>query len=50
MSYEEAATLPYGAVMAVSLLKKAGVQPGQNVPDQRRFGRHRGDGRPAGQI
>jgi NADPH:quinone reductase-like Zn-dependent oxidoreductase len=31
MSYEEAATLPYGAVMAVSLLKRADVQPGQSV-------------------
>jgi NADPH:quinone reductase-like Zn-dependent oxidoreductase len=31
MGYDEAATLPYGAVMAVSLLKKANVQPGQNV-------------------
>ncbi len=31
LSYDEAATLPYGAVMAVSLLKKAGLQPGQKV-------------------
>jgi NADPH:quinone reductase-like Zn-dependent oxidoreductase len=31
LSYAEAATLPYGAVMAVSLLKKANLQPGQKV-------------------
>lgn len=31
LSYDEAATLPYGAVMAVSLLKKARLQPGQKV-------------------
>jgi NADPH:quinone reductase-like Zn-dependent oxidoreductase len=31
LSYDEAATLPYGAVMAVSLLKRANLQPGQNV-------------------
>jgi NADPH:quinone reductase-like Zn-dependent oxidoreductase len=31
LSFDEAATLPYGAVMAVSLLKKANIQPGQQV-------------------
>ena len=31
LSYEEAATLPYGAVMATSLLGKANVQRGQKV-------------------
>ena len=31
LSYDEAATLPYGAVMAASLLKKARLQPGQKV-------------------
>jgi NADPH:quinone reductase-like Zn-dependent oxidoreductase len=31
LSYDEAATLPYGAVMAVSLLEKAALQPGQKV-------------------
>ncbi|MBI5297067.1 MAG: NAD(P)-dependent alcohol dehydrogenase [Chloroflexi bacterium] len=31
LSYEEAATLPYGAVMATSLLAKANLQRGQKV-------------------
>jgi len=31
LSYEEAATLPYGAIMATSLLGKANVQRGQKV-------------------
>lgn len=31
MSYEEASTIPYGAIMAVPLLKKANIQPGQKV-------------------
>jgi NADPH:quinone reductase-like Zn-dependent oxidoreductase len=31
MSYAEAASLPYGAIMASSLLKKAHIQPGQKV-------------------
>lgn len=31
LTYEEAATLPYGAVMAVSLLAKANIQRGQKV-------------------
>ncbi len=31
LTYEEAATLPYGAVMAVSLLGKANLQRGQKV-------------------
>lgn len=31
LSYEEASTLPYGAVMAVSLLGKANLQRGQKV-------------------
>ena len=31
MSYEEAAAVPYGALMGLSLLQKAGVQPGQKV-------------------
>jgi NADPH:quinone reductase-like Zn-dependent oxidoreductase len=31
LSYEEAATLPYGAIMASSLLRKANLQPGQKV-------------------
>ena len=31
LSYDEAATLPYGAIMAVSLLQKARLQPGQRI-------------------
>ena len=31
LSYEEAATLPYGAIMATSLLGKANIQRGQKV-------------------
>ena len=31
LSYEEAVTLPYGAIMAKSLLGKANIQPGQKV-------------------
>ena len=31
MSYAEAATVPYGAIMASSLLRKANLQPGQKV-------------------
>ena len=31
MSYEEATTVPYGAMMALNLLKKANIRPGQKV-------------------
>ncbi len=31
LDYAEAASLPYGALMAVSLLKKANLQPGQKI-------------------
>ncbi|NJN44568.1 MAG: NAD(P)-dependent alcohol dehydrogenase [Anaerolineae bacterium] len=31
MSYEEAAVIPYGAIMAFNLLQKANIKPGQKV-------------------
>ena len=31
LTYEEAAVMPYGAIMALSLLRKADLQPGQKV-------------------
>jgi NADPH:quinone reductase-like Zn-dependent oxidoreductase len=31
LAYDEAATLPYGAIMAVSLLQKVRLQPGQKI-------------------
>jgi NADPH:quinone reductase-like Zn-dependent oxidoreductase len=31
LTFDEAATLPYGAIMAVSLLQKANLKPGQKV-------------------
>lgn len=31
LTYEEASTLPYGAIMALSLLRKVSIQPGQKV-------------------
>ncbi len=31
LTYDQASTLPYGAIMATSLLKKADIQPGQKV-------------------
>ncbi|MBI5567076.1 MAG: NAD(P)-dependent alcohol dehydrogenase [Chloroflexi bacterium] len=31
LTYEEAATIPYGAVYALSLLRKANIRPGQKV-------------------
>jgi NADPH:quinone reductase-like Zn-dependent oxidoreductase len=31
LSFDEAATLPYGAIMAVSLLQKVGLKPGKKI-------------------
>ncbi|MDG5788839.1 NAD(P)-dependent alcohol dehydrogenase [Evansella sp. AB-P1] len=31
LSYEEASTIPYGAIMALNLLRKVNVQPGQKI-------------------
>ncbi len=51
LSYEEAATLPYGAIMATSLLGKANIcSVATKSPHQWRFGRNWLDGGPACQT
>ena len=44
LTYEEAATLPYGAIMATSLLGEGKHPARTESPHQRRFGRNRLDG------
>ena len=50
MTYEEAAAIPYGGIMALNLLKQAESPDGSKRPDQRGFRRDRFGGSPAGQA
>ena len=50
LTYEEAATVPYGALTALSLLKKVNLQPGQKMLDQWRQRRDRFSGGATRQV
>ena len=50
MSYEEAATVPFGGRDAWHFLRHADLQPGHKILDQRRRRQHRHFRRPARQI
>ena len=50
MTYEQASAVPYGAIMALNVLRKANLRPGTKSSGQRSFRRDRSRGGPAGQV